>query len=81
MTEIARTLNRSVPTIATQKRSATRKLHVENHVDLVKYAAKTGLAKWRVSSLRRRTSLCRCCGCWKTISSGSGASSRLSSVS
>ncbi|WP_244817700.1 response regulator transcription factor [Caballeronia sp. Lep1P3] len=44
VTEIARTLNRSVPTVATQKRSAMRKLHVENHVDLVKYAAKTGLA-------------------------------------
>ncbi|SAL31097.1 two-component system, response regulator [Caballeronia cordobensis] len=44
VTEIARTLNRSVPTIATQKRSAMRKLHVDNHVDLVKYAAKTGLA-------------------------------------
>jgi two-component system, NarL family, captular synthesis response regulator RcsB len=44
VTEIARTLNRSVPTVATQKRSAMRKLHVENHVDLVKHAAKTGLA-------------------------------------
>ncbi|SPB15442.1 two-component system, response regulator [Caballeronia novacaledonica] len=44
VTEIARTLNRSVPTVATQKRSAMRKLHVENHVDLVKYAARTGLA-------------------------------------
>jgi two-component system, NarL family, captular synthesis response regulator RcsB len=44
VTEIARTLNRSVPTVATQKRSAMRKLHVENHVDLVRYAAKTGLA-------------------------------------
>jgi two-component system, NarL family, captular synthesis response regulator RcsB len=43
VTEIARTLNRSVPTIATQKRSAMRKLHVDNHVDLVKYAARTGL--------------------------------------
>ncbi|EKS69523.1 MULTISPECIES: response regulator transcription factor [Caballeronia] len=44
VTEIARTLNRSVPTVATQKRSAMRKLHVENHVDLVKYAARAGLA-------------------------------------
>ncbi|MDR5734557.1 response regulator transcription factor [Caballeronia sp. LZ025] len=44
VTEIARTLNRSVPTVATQKRSAMRKLHVENHVDLVKYATETGLA-------------------------------------
>jgi len=44
VTEIARTLNRSVPTVATQKRSAMRKLHVENHVDLVKYATRTGLA-------------------------------------
>jgi two-component system, NarL family, captular synthesis response regulator RcsB len=44
VTEIARTLNRSVPTVATQKRSAMRKLHVENHVDLVRYAARTGLA-------------------------------------
>ncbi|SAL23936.1 two-component system, response regulator [Caballeronia turbans] len=44
VTEIARTLNRSVPTVATQKRSAMRKLHVENHVDLVRYAARMGLA-------------------------------------
>lgn len=44
VTEIARTLNRSVPTVATQKRSAMRKLHIENHVDLVKYAVRTGLA-------------------------------------
>jgi two-component system, NarL family, captular synthesis response regulator RcsB len=43
VTEIARTLNRSVQTVATQKRSAMRKLHVQNHVDLVKYAAMTGL--------------------------------------
>lgn len=43
VTEIARTLSRSVPTVATQKRSAMRKLHIENHVDLVKYAARAGL--------------------------------------
>lgn len=43
VTEIARTLNRSVQTVATQKRSAMRKLHVQNHVDLVKYAVMTGL--------------------------------------
>ncbi|MBB5191722.1 two-component system capsular synthesis response regulator RcsB [Silvimonas terrae] len=43
VTEISRTLNRSVPTIATQKRSAMRKLHVENHVGLIKYAAEAGL--------------------------------------
>ncbi|MFM0340952.1 response regulator [Paraburkholderia fungorum] len=44
VTEIARTLSRSVPTVATQKRSAMRKLHVENHVDLVKCAIEMGLA-------------------------------------
>ncbi|MPW22010.1 response regulator [Paraburkholderia sp. CNPSo 3157] len=44
VTEIARTLSRSVPTVATQKRSAMRKLHVENHAELVKYATEMGLA-------------------------------------
>lgn len=43
VTEIAKTLNRSVTTVATQKRAAMRKLHVDNHVDLVKYATETGL--------------------------------------
>ncbi|MEW6340406.1 MAG: response regulator transcription factor [Pseudomonadota bacterium] len=44
VTQIAKTLKRAVPTIATQKRSAMRKLHIENHADLVKYAAERGLA-------------------------------------
>jgi two-component system, NarL family, captular synthesis response regulator RcsB len=43
VSEIARNLNRSVPTIATQKRSAMRKLRVENHVDLVKSVNEMGL--------------------------------------
>jgi two-component system, NarL family, captular synthesis response regulator RcsB len=42
--DIARTLNRSVPTIATQKRSAMKKLRVNNHVDLVKSVTEMGLA-------------------------------------
>lgn len=44
VTEIAKALKRAVPTIATQKRSAMRKLHIENHADLVKYATDRGLA-------------------------------------
>jgi two-component system capsular synthesis response regulator RcsB len=38
VSEIVRILNRSAPTIATQKCSAMRKLRVNNHVDLVKSA-------------------------------------------
>jgi two-component system, NarL family, captular synthesis response regulator RcsB len=44
VTEIANVLRRAVPTIATQKRSAMRKLHIQNHADLVKYAMENGLA-------------------------------------
>jgi two-component system, NarL family, captular synthesis response regulator RcsB len=44
VTEIAKSLNRAVPTIATQKRAAMRKLHIDNHADLVKYATEHGLA-------------------------------------
>ncbi|RKP53503.1 DNA-binding response regulator [Pararobbsia silviterrae] len=43
VTEIARRLSRAVPTVATQKRSAMRKLNLTNHVDLVKYANDIGL--------------------------------------
>ncbi|WP_310124121.1 response regulator transcription factor [Paraburkholderia terricola] len=44
VTEIARRLNRSVPTIATQKRAAMRKLHVQTNVDLVRYATEQGFS-------------------------------------
>lgn len=44
VTEIARRLNRSVPTVATQKRAAMRKLRLQTNVDLVKYAAEQGLS-------------------------------------
>lgn len=42
VTEIAQRLNRSVTTIATQKRTAMRKLHLETNVDLLRYANEQG---------------------------------------
>ncbi|CAB3794719.1 Transcriptional regulatory protein RcsB [Paraburkholderia fynbosensis] len=43
VTQIAQQLNRTATTVATQKRSAMRKLHVETNADLVKYAQEQGL--------------------------------------
>lgn len=43
VTEIARQLHRSVTTVATQKSSAMRKLHVDTNANLVKYAQEQGL--------------------------------------
>ena len=43
VTEIARRLNRAVATVATQKRAAMRKLHLETNADLVRYASEQGL--------------------------------------
>jgi two-component system, NarL family, captular synthesis response regulator RcsB len=43
VTEIARQLHRSVTTVATQKGSAMRKLHVDTNANLVKYAQEQGL--------------------------------------
>jgi two-component system capsular synthesis response regulator RcsB len=37
VTEIAQRLNRSVTTVATQKRAAMRKLHIETNADLVRF--------------------------------------------
>lgn len=37
VTEIGRRLNRSVTTVATQKRAAMRKLHIETNADLVRF--------------------------------------------
>ncbi|TDV23830.1 LuxR family two component transcriptional regulator [Paraburkholderia caballeronis] len=44
LTDIARQLNRSLTTVATQKRSAMRKLRVTSNADLVAYARDRGLA-------------------------------------
>jgi len=44
LTEIAKGLNRSVPTVATQKRAAMRKLHIETNADLLRYATEQGLS-------------------------------------
>jgi len=44
LTDIARQLNRSLTTVATQKRSAMRKLRVASNADLVAYARDRGLA-------------------------------------
>lgn len=44
LTEISRQLNRSLTTVATQKRSAMRKLRVASNADLVAYARDRGLA-------------------------------------
>jgi two-component system capsular synthesis response regulator RcsB len=43
LTQIAQQLHRSVTTVATQKRSAMRKLHVDTNADLVTYAQGQGL--------------------------------------
>ncbi|AHI66496.1 response regulator transcription factor [Burkholderia thailandensis] len=43
LTDIARQLNRSITTVATQKRSAMRKLHVATNADLVTYSHEQGL--------------------------------------
>ncbi|AOJ05659.1 LuxR family transcriptional regulator [Burkholderia mayonis] len=43
LTDIARTLNRSLGTVSTQKRSAMRKLHVDTNVDLINCAREQGL--------------------------------------
>ncbi|WP_255176172.1 response regulator transcription factor [Bordetella genomosp. 5] len=43
LTDIARQLNRAITTVATQKRSAMRKLNVNNNADLIRYAADTGI--------------------------------------
>jgi two-component system, NarL family, captular synthesis response regulator RcsB len=42
VTEIAQRLNRSITTIATQKRTAMRKLRIATNVDLLKYATEQG---------------------------------------
>ncbi|SIT40984.1 conserved hypothetical protein [Paraburkholderia piptadeniae] len=44
LTEIARKLNRSKATVATQKYSAMRKLHFDNGADLVRFASEFGLS-------------------------------------
>jgi len=44
LTDIAQQLNRSLTTVATQKRSAMRKLRVGSNADLVAYARDRGLA-------------------------------------
>jgi two-component system, NarL family, captular synthesis response regulator RcsB len=43
LTEIARQVNRSVSTVATQKSTAMKKLHLETNADLVKYSQVNGL--------------------------------------
>ncbi|MFY0477187.1 response regulator [Achromobacter marplatensis] len=42
VTDISKRLNRAVTTVATQKRMAMRKLHVETTADLISYAAENG---------------------------------------
>jgi two-component system, NarL family, captular synthesis response regulator RcsB len=44
VTEISKRLNRSVTTVATQKRAAMRKLHLESNADLIRYASEHGFA-------------------------------------
>jgi two-component system, NarL family, captular synthesis response regulator RcsB len=44
VTEISKRLNRSVTTVATQKRAAMRKLHLDSNADLIRYAAEHGFA-------------------------------------
>lgn len=44
VTEISKRLNRSVTTVATQKRAAMRKLHLESNADLIRYASENGFA-------------------------------------
>jgi two-component system, NarL family, captular synthesis response regulator RcsB len=43
LTEIARKVNRSISTVATQKNTAMKKLHAKTNADLVKYAQENGL--------------------------------------
>ncbi|ACC72612.1 response regulator transcription factor [Paraburkholderia phymatum] len=43
LTDIARHLNRSLSTIATQKSAAMKKLYLQTNADLVKYAQENGL--------------------------------------
>ena len=43
LTEIARQVNRSVSTVATQKSTAMKKLHLATNADLVKYSQVNGL--------------------------------------
>lgn len=44
VTDISKRLNRSVTTVATQKRAAMRKLHLESNADLIRYASEHGFA-------------------------------------
>ncbi|MEX3936824.1 response regulator [Paraburkholderia phymatum] len=44
LTDIARQVNRSISTVATQKSTAMKKLRLETNADLVKYAHEHGLA-------------------------------------
>ncbi|CAM2143528.1 MULTISPECIES: response regulator transcription factor [Paraburkholderia] len=44
VTEISKRLNRSVTTVATQKRAAMRKLHLDSNADLIRYASEHGFA-------------------------------------
>lgn len=43
LTDISQQLNRAITTVATQKRSAMRKLNLANNADLIRYAAETGM--------------------------------------
>ncbi|CAB3801724.1 Transcriptional regulatory protein RcsB [Paraburkholderia caffeinitolerans] len=44
VTEISKRLSRSVTTVATQKRAAMRKLHLDSNADLIRYASENGFA-------------------------------------
>ncbi|WP_322104304.1 response regulator transcription factor [Paraburkholderia sp. J41] len=44
VTEISKRLHRSVTTVATQKRAAMRKLHLDSNADLIRYASEHGFA-------------------------------------
>lgn len=44
VTDISKRLHRSVTTVATQKRAAMRKLHLESNADLIRYASEHGFA-------------------------------------
>jgi len=43
LTEIARQMNRSISTVATQKSTAMKKLHVQTNAQLIRYAQENGL--------------------------------------
>lgn len=43
LTQISQQLNRAITTVATQKRSAMRKLHLATNADLIRYAVDTGM--------------------------------------